>query len=191
MLTLSNSQMFLVSLCPHLVLALDFDLFAPSASLVFTLVSLFLRNLSCPLSQHNLWQDQFQLASAASVTPQSFPWYSGSFILLFSFGRLRKAGHLDVRPWASHLPTLASGSTSVKRGGGYLTSWSFLKLMCYKTVTSTVSIHKPYPANCFHGIILAFLEDCLWSGLKMEFETNWISWEVNQLWVICFQLEWG
>lgn len=117
-LTLSHSQMFLVSLCPHLVLALDFDLFAPSASLVFTLASLFLRNLSCPLSQRNLWQDQFQLASAASVTPQSFPWYSGSFILLFPFGRLRKAGHLDVRPWARHLPTLASGSTSVKRGGG-------------------------------------------------------------------------
>ena len=116
-LTLSHSQMFLVSLCPHLVLALDFDFFAPSPSLVFTLVSLFLRNLSCPLFQHNLWQDQFQLASAASVTPQSFPWYSGSFILLSPFGRLRKAGHLEVRPWASHLPTLASVSTSVKREG--------------------------------------------------------------------------
>lgn len=124
---------------------------------------------SLSLSQPNLWQE-FQLASPASVTPQFFPGYNRSFLLLSLVMRLRKAGPLEVRTWTSHLLTLATVSTSLKRGPAV----SFLKLMCYKAITSTTSTShtplQPFPCNNFS--ISGRL--CLWNWLKMESETNWI-----------------
>lgn len=50
MLILNHSQLFLASLCPHLVLALDFDLFAPSPCLGFTLLFLDFREICLALA---------------------------------------------------------------------------------------------------------------------------------------------
>lgn len=116
MLTLNHSQLFFLLLCPHLVLALGFDVFPASSKFIFA-ASVFDLGI---IHTHSFITFDW-INSSCPVLPQSlvFPRF---------FQQPQEGRMLEVRTWTSRLPTVASVFSALNGSTGtYLTSQALLR----------------------------------------------------------------